>query len=138
MTLSQHPVRRLLFFIPLLFPLVFSAHAQAQSPATEKNPFAGNAEAIAFGKTIYEATCTGYCHTTATSNRPARCPNLFDCEWKHGGSDGEIHKTMNLGVPSTEMVGFKGRLPDDMLWKITAYIRSASKCADGQGAAPAH
>ncbi len=140
MTLSiAHLVHRLPLLLALfLFLLAFSAPVKAQSPAEQKNPFAGNAEAIAFGKTIYEATCTGYCHTTATSNRTGRCPNLFDCEWKHGKSDGEIYKTLNVGVPNTEMVGFKGRLPDEMLWKITAYIRSASKCTDGQAATPAH
>jgi hypothetical protein len=45
---------------------------------------------------------------------------------------------MQDGVPKTEMIGFKGRLPDDMLWKILAYVRSASKCAEGGAAAPAH
>jgi hypothetical protein len=44
---------------------------------------------------------------------------------------------MQDGVPKTEMIGFKGRLPDDMLWKIIAYMRSASKCKDGGAAAPA-
>lgn len=118
--------------------LALSLSVRAESPADQKNPFAGDAEAIAFGKTIYEATCTGYCHTTATASRVSRCPNLFDCEWKHGKTDGEIYHVINVGVPNTEMVGFKGRLPDEMLWKITAYIRSASKCQEGQAATPAH
>jgi mono/diheme cytochrome c family protein len=133
MTISRTCVSFTLF----LSFLWSSAHVHAQ-PADQKNPFTGNAEAIAFGKTIYEATCTGYCHTTATSNRAGRCPNVFDCEWKHGNSDGAIYKAINVGVPNTEMVGFKGRLPDEMLWKIVAYIRSASQCKEGQAAAPAH
>lgn len=122
----------------LFYLLVLSLSARAESPADQKNPFANDAAAIAFGKTIYEATCTGYCHTTAAANRVGRCPNLFDCEWKNGSTDGEIYHTINDGVPNTEMVGFKGRLPDEMLWKITAYIRSASQCKDNQTAAPAH
>ena len=131
--------RRLILLIATLFCLlVLSSSAKAETPADEKNPFTGDAAAIAFGKTIYEATCTGYCHTTAAAHRVGRCPNLFDCEWKHGGTDGEIHHTMTEGVPNTEMVGFKGRLPDEMLWKITAYIRSASQCKDNQAATPAH
>jgi mono/diheme cytochrome c family protein len=140
MTMTPFRGGRLFFFlgVTLCLSLTVSVQTKAEDPADQKNPFAGNAEAIAFGKTIYEATCTGYCHTTAASNRAGRCPNLFDCEWKHGGSDGQIHHTINEGVPNTEMVGFKGRLPDEMLWKITAYIRSASKCQDGQTATPAH
>jgi len=126
-----------LFLFTFLCILVLSCTASAESPADQKNPFTGDAAAIAFGKTIYEATCTGYCHTTAAASRVGRCPNLFDCEWKHGNTDGEIHHIVDVGVPNTEMVGFKGRLPDEMLWKITAYIRSASKCQDGQAVAPA-
>lgn len=110
--------------------------AQAQTPPT-KNPFAGDSKAIAEGKGIFEGVCAGYCHPTETITRPgSRCPSLFDCEWKHGGSDAEVFKTMQDGVPKTEMIGFKGRLPDDILWKIMAYVRSASKCTEG-GATPA-
>lgn len=115
-----------------------SRSARAESPADLKNPFSNDAAAIAFGKTIYEATCTGYCHTTAAAKRVGRCPNLFDCEWKNGSTDGDIYHIINVGVPNTEMIGFKGRLPDEMLWKITAYIRSASQCTEGQAATPAH
>ncbi len=107
---------------------------------SRKNPFAGNAEAIATGKAIFEATCTGYCHAAASSARVGRCPNLFDCEWKHGSSDGEVFHALTDGVPKTEMVGFKGKLPDEILWKIIAYMRSASRCQDGNkpAAAAAH
>ena len=127
-----------IFIAMLSCLLIFGLSVRAESPADQKNPFADDTEAIAFGKIIYEATCTGYCHTTAAANRVGRCPNLFDCEWKTGNTDGEIYHVINAGVPNTEMVGFKGRLPDEMLWKITTYIRSASQCKEGQATAPAH
>lgn len=130
--------RTCLLFIALSFFAIFTSTVKAEGPADQKNPFADNAEAIAFGKLIFEATCTGYCHTTVNTNRVGRCPSLFDCEWKRGGTDGQIYHTINAGVPNTEMVGFKGRLPDEMVWKITAYLRSASLCKDGQAATPAH
>jgi len=115
----------------------FSHAAHAQTPPA-KNPFAGDAKAIAEGKGIFEGVCAGYCHPTETTTRPgSRCPSLFDCEWKHGGSDTEVFHTVTEGVPKTEMIGFKGRLPDDTLWKIIAYVHSASKCAEGGAAAPA-
>jgi mono/diheme cytochrome c family protein len=116
----------------------FSASAETPVDTSLKNPFAGNAEAIATGKTLFEAACTGYCHATAGSARAGRCPNLFDCEWKHGGSDGEVFHTVTEGVPKTEMVGFKGRVPDEMLWKVIAYIRSASQCKEENAPAAAH
>jgi len=137
--LLKHLKHSLLLLIAIFFCLLaFDPSARAEGSTDEKNPFANDTAAIAFGKTLYEATCTGYCHTTATAHRVGRCPNLFDCEWKHGGTDEEIHHTMSEGVPNTEMVGFKGRLPDEMLWKITAYLRSASQCKENQPAAPAH
>jgi len=131
-------MRRLLLLVGVtLFTLCTgSTLVYAQTPPT-KNPFAGDAKAIAEGKGVFEGVCAGYCHATESVTRPgSRCPSLFDCEWKHGGSDAEVFHTVTEGVAKTEMIGFKGRLPDDMLWKIIAYVRSASKCTDG-GAAPA-
>jgi mono/diheme cytochrome c family protein len=134
---------RILFIISvtLCFIALVESSARADTPVDTslQNPFAGNAEAVATGKVIFEATCTGYCHATAGSTRAGRCPNLFDCEWKHGGSDGEIFHSVTEGVPKTEMVGFKGKLPDEILWKIIAYLHSASQCQNGSApAAPAH
>lgn len=121
----------------LLALLTCSTSVHAQTPPT-KNPVAGDAKAIAEGKGVFEGVCAGYCHATETVSRPgSRCPSLFDCEWKHGGSDAEVFHTVTEGVPKTEMIGFKGRLPDEMLWKIIAYMRSASQCKDGGGTAPA-
>ncbi|MBI3796825.1 MAG: c-type cytochrome [Deltaproteobacteria bacterium] len=129
------------FSVTLCFIVLLDFSASAETPVdtSVKNPFAGNAEAIATGKMLFEAACTGYCHATATANRAGRCPNLFDCEWKHGGSDGEVFHSVTEGVPKTEMVGFKGRVPDEMLWKVIAYLRSASQCQNGSApAAAAH
>jgi len=102
------------------------AFARAESPSP--NSFAGDAQAIAEGKKTFEGVCAGYCHATENSARPGQCPSLFDCEWKDGGTDEQIFHTISEGVPKTQMIGFKGRLPDEMLWKIIAYVRSASKC----------
>lgn len=133
---------RILFTLSVTLCLIalVESSARAETPVdnSPKNPFAGNAEAIATGKALFEATCAGYCHAPEGSKRSGRCPNLFDCEWKHGGSDGEIFHTVTEGVPRTEMVGFKGKLPDEILWKIIAYVRSASQCQNGSQPAAAH
>jgi mono/diheme cytochrome c family protein len=42
---------------------------------------------------------------------------------------------MTNGVPQTEMQGFKGQLPDEMLWQVIAYIRSVSQCQEEKPAA---
>ena len=125
-------MRRLMMFLRSSALIGFSVLVltssvmRAESPS--QNPFNGNAQAIKEGKTNFEMICAGYCHVTESSTRPGQCPSLFDCEWKDGGSDEQIFHTISEGVPKTQMIGFKGRLPDEMLWKIIAYLRSASKC----------
>ena len=58
-------------------------------------------------------------------------PSLFDCEWKHGASDQEIFNSISNGVPGTRMLGWGKALPqgDDDVWRVVAYLRSASTCA---------
>ncbi|MGH7963719.1 MAG: hypothetical protein ACRERD_18155, partial [Candidatus Binatia bacterium] len=96
---------RAFFITSVAFGLVVlnGALARAEAPVNKssQNPFIGNAEAIAVGKVTFEAVCAGYCHATETTKRPGQCPNLFDCEWKHGKSDGEVFHSLSEGVPKT-------------------------------------
>ena len=101
-----------------------------------KNPVAGDAAAIEEGGFLFQAVCAGYCHVQAEADRDGKCPNLFDCDWVNGsGTDAEMFKVVSDGVPKTEMVGFAGQLPDDMIWQILAYVRAASKCESSADAA---
>ena len=103
-----------------------------------KNPFAGDEAAITEGGFLFQAVCSGYCHVQADADRDGKCPNLFDCDWVSGsGTDAEMFKVVSDGVPKTEMVGFAGQLPDDMIWQILAYVRAASKCESGADATAA-
>jgi mono/diheme cytochrome c family protein len=80
------------------------------------------------GKKIFIGTCGAYCHSTHNVERDA--PSLFDCDWKDGGSDEQIFKSISDGVPGTRMPAWKGALPegDDDIWRVVAYLRSASTC----------
>lgn len=102
-----------------------------ESPAArfEKDPAAVNR-----GRRIFIGTCGAYCHSTHNVERDA--PSLFDCEWKNGGSDEEIFKSISDGVPGTRMPAWKGALPegDDDIWRVVAYLRSASECPGAAGA----
>lgn len=100
----------------------------------DTNPFIGDEAAIVEGEALFQAVCTGYCHVSPGSQRNAKCPDLFDCEWKNGGSDKEMFRILLDGVPNTEMAPFRGQLPDDMLWQILAYVKSASRCQEGSAA----
>lgn len=80
-------------------------------------------EAIARGKGLFVGTCGGYCHGLRPDARDALF--LFDCSWKHGGSDEQIFYTITNGVPGTRMPAFGGAIPDEDLWKIIAFLRTA-------------
>lgn len=116
---------------PRLVLLVFAtmqvllACGGSESPADR---FARDPEALKRGRSLFVGTCGAYCHGLQPGNRDA--PYLFDCDWKHGGSDEAIFATIRAGVPNTRMQGFADRMPegDDDLWRIVAFIRSKSDC----------
>ena len=126
----MRPMSVVFFFFLLSLFLVSGPSGEAA--AEETNPFTGDTAAIEEGEALFQAVCTGYCHVTSGSQRDAKCPDLFDCEWKNGNSDEDMMEILLNGVPNTEMAPFKGQLPDEMLWQILAYVKSASTCGDGK------
>lgn len=81
---------------------------------------------LARGRSIFLGTCGAYCHKTVEAHTDAAY--LFGCTWRHGGSDAELFHTMTTGVPGTRMVSFKGAIPDEDLYRIIAWLRTANKC----------
>ena len=113
-----------------------AAAAAAVAPAASPEPADAASPAAAYvddeaaqkrASQLFRAVCTGYCHTTAGAGREA--PDLFDCANDHGGSDREIFEVIHGGVPNTQMQAFGGKLPDDDLWKIVAYLKANSTCS---------
>jgi mono/diheme cytochrome c family protein len=95
-------------------------------PALLKSP-----EDVERGHKLFVGTCGAYCHKMAPG--PSDAPFLFDCDWLHGGSDQEIFHTISHGVPGTRMVAFGGALPDADIWRLVAYLKSASQCKKAPG-----
>ena len=83
-----------------------------------------DADAVSRGRSLFVGTCAGYCHKLTPERVDA--VYLFDCEWKHGGSDREIFNTVTNGVPNTRMVGFGTNFPEGEsdLWRIIAFLKS--------------
>jgi len=81
------------------------------------------------GDQLFTALCSAYCHSRDPGKREA--PDLFDCEWLHGGSETEIFATISNGVPNTRMVAFGGKLPngDDDIRNLVAFLQVNSRCA---------
>lgn len=102
--------------------------ASVTEPAPEAltvvQAFMADPAALQRGEALFTGTCAGYCHSFSGPNADALF--LFDCEWKHGGTDEDIFRTVTTGVPNTRMVGFGTNFPEGEadLWKIIAFLRS--------------
>ena len=106
---------------------IATAQAATAGDATDPVPeLMKQPAAVARGKGIFVGTCGAYCHKMTKVESDA--PNLFDCDWLHGGSDMDIFHTITHGVPGTRMVAFGGAIPDKDIWNVIAYLKSASQC----------
>ena len=81
-------------------------------------------QALRRGRLLFEGSCANYCHGAAPE--PGEDVNLFDCDWKYGGSNEDIFTIVTTGIPNTRMVGFGNNFPggQEDLWKLIAYLRT--------------
>ena len=95
---------------------------RAAGARAASGPYEGNAYAISQGERLYEQyNCAG-CHFHGGGGIG---PPLMDDEWIYGGSGQNIHDTIVQGRPNG-MPSYGGHIPDDQVWKITAYVRTLS------------
>lgn len=73
------------------------------------------------GKQIYDANCVA-CHGAELQGTVG--PNLTDAYWIHGGSIGDIFKTIHDGVPSKGMISWKAQLSPEQIQQVSSYIIS--------------
>ena len=102
--------------------------APPAEPAASPSPVAAYLDdpaAITAGRRMFRAVCTGYCHST-TPGVTKDAPNLFDCDSDHGDTDADLYRVITQGVPDTEMLPFDGKIPEDTIWQVIAYVRSNS------------
>jgi cytochrome c oxidase cbb3-type subunit 3 len=94
-------------------------------------PYQYNAYAISEGKTLFaQFNCSG-CHSNGGGGMG---PPLMDDKWIYGSDAANIFATIMEGRPNG-MPAWKGRIPEDDVWRLVAYVRSlsgqASKDASG-------
>jgi cytochrome c oxidase cbb3-type subunit 3 len=95
-----------------------NAHAAQAVPAG----FEQNAYAVTQGKRWYRwFNCNG-CHAQGGGDSG---PPLMDKQWRYGGSAAQIVATLRQGRPNG-MPAFEGRMTDEQLWQLAAYVRSMS------------
>lgn len=95
-------------------------------PAVSASPlgseFANSASRISAGKRLYRwFNCNG-CHANGGGDSG---PPLMDDKWIYGGGLDNIVATIREGRPNG-MPSFRGKIPDDQIWEIAAYVRSMS------------
>jgi cytochrome c oxidase cbb3-type subunit 3 len=81
-----------------------------------------NSPAIAEGQQLYsQMNCVG-CHSHGGGGMG---PALMDDEWRYGGRVDQIAATITEGRPNG-MPAWRGKLTDDQIWKLAAYVRTLS------------
>jgi cytochrome c oxidase cbb3-type subunit 3 len=84
--------------------------------------YEANAYAVAQGERWYRwYNCAG-CHSNGGGGMG---PPLMDDKWIYGYAPGQIAASIVQGRPNG-MPSFAGRIPDDQVWQIVAYVRSMS------------
>jgi len=91
--------------------------AASQAANYEENAFAVNQ-----GKRLYRwYNCSG-CHAQGGGGMGVP---LTDDKWIYGSAPADIFRTIEQGRPNG-MPSFGGRIPEDQVWQIVAYVRSMS------------
>jgi cytochrome c oxidase cbb3-type subunit III len=81
-----------------------------------------NPDAVNTGKRLFQQyNCSG-CHSNGGGGMG---PSLMDGQWIYGGRLEQIHQTLVEGRPNG-MPSWGGKVPDQQLWQIAAYVRSLS------------
>lgn len=85
------------------------------------NPYEGNAQAVAAGKSLYiKMNCAG-CH--AYNAKGNMGPDLTDTYWRYGGLPAQIYASIHEGR-AQGMPAWGAALPPQEIWKLVAYIQS--------------
>src|SRR5436853_6055818 len=99
----------------------------------DKNPLAHDANAAKLGEFEFRANCA-FCHGLGARGG-GRGPDLTRAKKRHGGTDADLFRTINEGVPGTAMpqngatqqgVG----MTEEEIWQVISYIRSVERKAD--------
>jgi mono/diheme cytochrome c family protein len=98
-----------------------------QADRERVNPYAGQAEAVAAGKNVFQNNCAK-CHGADAGGKGSR-PSLKS-ERIQKASDGELAWLIKNGEPFKGMPSWGG-LPEQRRWQVITYVRSLSAPAAG-------
>ena len=96
--------------------------AAAPEAPSRLNPFTGNADMAAEGRTLYfQVGCQG-CHGGGGGGGMAT--SVIDDAWTFGSDDAVLFRLIKGEIPEQTMPTVYNVLEDDEVWKILAFIRS--------------
>jgi cytochrome c oxidase cbb3-type subunit 3 len=96
--------------------------APSEETSGKAKEFEGNAYHLSQGKKLYAwFNCNG-CHSNGGGGSG---PALMDDRWIYGSKTENVVQTIREGRPNG-MPSFRGRIPDDQIWQIAAYVRFMS------------
>ena len=106
----------------------FVAHPEHIQPGmvaprgiTPRNPYEGDANAVAIGAKLFVAYNCIDCHGADGSG--AMGPSLADGRWHFGGSPAEVFESIYQGRPEG-MPAWGSLISTDQVWLLTTYVRS--------------
>jgi cytochrome c oxidase cbb3-type subunit 3 len=92
-------------------------------PTPDRSELERNAFAVNQGKRLFRwYNCSG-CHGGGGGGGMGA--NLMDAGWRYGHEPAAIYATIVEGRPNG-MPAFGGRIADDQVWQLVAYVRSLS------------
>lgn len=94
---------------------------------TMRNPYAGNAQAVATGARLFVSYNCVDCHGADGSG--AMGPSLADGRWHFGGEDGEVFESIYQGRPEG-MPAWGSTIAPSQIWMLVAYVKSLSAGKD--------
>ncbi len=110
-------------YVRSLAPVVKEPGKDLPDELEGRNPMAGKAEAVARGKSLYEARCAG-CHGADLSGGIGPClTDRIFAGIDHDGQDGDYYDVIAKGRPGGMPV-FGNQMQADEIWAIVTYIRS--------------
>ena len=104
-----------------------------------KNPIPSSDNSIKAGRAVYARICRD-CHGLNAKGDGIKAPpgakpaNLTDAEWKYGGSDAEIFKTIKGGVkPFDVMEPWGKKISDTDIWNTINFLHDLATKAAARG-----
>lgn len=96
--------------------------APPSSAASSDTPYGESGFDVSQGSHLFRAyNCNG-CHQNGGGGIG---PALMDDTWAYGSEPRNIYETLVEGRPNG-MPSFRGKLTDQQIWQLTAYVRSLS------------